>query len=66
MVFSSQTEETITEIASNGIQISGTTGVAQILNDDNALFVVMSGLPSSASRTGQLYKDGGVVKVYGS
>ena len=64
MLFSSQLEDTITEIASNGMMISSPHGVAQILNSDsNNLFVVMSGLPHSASKGGQLYQDNGIIKV---
>lgn len=64
MVFSSQLSGTVTEIASNGIMIKGQGGVAQILNDDNNnLIAVMSGLPNSATKSGQLYIDNHVLKV---
>ena len=65
LLFSSQTETAITEIASNGIMISSPHGAVQILNSEanEDLYVTMSGLPLSATKGGQLYQEDGFVKI---
>ncbi len=67
LYFSSQNNETITEIASNGICVRSPYGAMQFLNSSaNGLFAVLSGLPNEngATQVGQLYRDSsGVIKV---
>ena len=67
LYFSSQSGETITEIASNGICVRSPYGTMQFLNSSTSnLFAVLSGLPeaSGATQVGQLYRDtSGNVKV---
>lgn len=67
LYFSSQSGDSIIEIASNGICVRSQYGTMQFLNDKTSgLFAVMSGLPfeSATTEVGQVYKtNDGTLKV---
>ncbi len=67
LYFSSQSGDSIIEIAGNGICVRSQYGTMQFLNDKTSgLFAVMSGLPfeSATTEVGQVYKtNDGTLKV---
>jgi hypothetical protein len=53
-----------TMIGRNGMQLSSTSGLVQILTDNTNAYVQMQGLPpSDPHKQGQLWKDGDTIKI---
>jgi hypothetical protein len=53
-----------TMIGRNGMQLSSTSGLVQILTDNTNAYVQMQGLPTKdPQKQGQLWKDGDTIKI---